>query len=78
MATRVGGSTAHLFDGRGSKVPVHEQQDMGMAEKRVHRLVPSASACGIPASKPLSVLDRDRAYSYSDACTVYRVPTNDL
>jgi hypothetical protein len=61
VATRVGGSTAHLFGWRGSKAPVHEQQNMGMAEKLVHSPVPRASACGIPASKPLSVLDHDKA-----------------
>ena len=45
---------------------------------RAHRPVPRASACGIPASKPLSVLDHDKAYIYLDACTVYRVLANDL
>jgi hypothetical protein len=29
-------------------------------------------------SKPLSVLDHDKAYGLFDACTVYRVPLNDF
>src|SRR5215475_12062170 len=40
--------------------------------------VPRASACGIPASTLLSVLDHDKAYRQLDACTVYRGPFNDL
>jgi hypothetical protein len=43
-----------------------------MAEIGVHPHVHCASACGIPASTLLSVLDYDRAYICSDACT--RVP----
>jgi len=39
-----------------------------------HSSSPRASACGIPASTLLSVLDHDKAYSYLDACTVHRVP----
>jgi hypothetical protein len=39
---------------------------------------PRAFACGIPASTRLSVLDRDKAYSSLDACTVHRVPLNGL
>lgn len=39
---------------------------------RAHLSVFRASACGIPASKPLSVLDRDKAY-FLLRC-VHRVP----
>ena len=49
-----------------------------MAMTRAQPSFPRASACGIPASMPLSVLDHDTAYFYSDACTVYRVPAHDL
>jgi hypothetical protein len=49
-----------------------------MHATRTHSSAPRASACGIPASTLLSVLDHDKAYSYLDACTVHRVPFNDL
>jgi len=47
-----------------------------MHATRARLSAPCASACGIPASTPLYVLDRDKAYSYLDACTVY--PSNEL
>jgi len=43
-----------------------------MPATQTHLSVSRASACGIPASRPLSVLDLDEAYIYSDVCTVYR------
>src|SRR5215831_18026183 len=46
-----------------------------MGATRANLSVPGASACGIPASRLLSVLDHDRAYIYSGACTVYRAPS---
>jgi hypothetical protein len=49
-----------------------------MGETWAHPLVPGASACGIPASTLLSALDPDKAYGCLDACTVHRVPFNDL
>jgi hypothetical protein len=49
-----------------------------MEATRAHLSVFRAFACGIPASKLLCVLDRHMAYSYLDACTVHRVPFNDL
>jgi hypothetical protein len=48
-----------------------------MEATRARLSSPRASACGIAASTPLSVLGRDRAYSYLDACPVHRVPFND-
>ncbi len=77
-----------MFGGRGcglvlsimrpgpAKAPVHAREKAGTGATQANLPVPRASACGIPASKPLSVLDRDKAYFYSDACTVYRVPVD--
>jgi len=49
-----------------------------MHATRAHLSAPQPSACGISASTLLSLLDHDKAYSYLDACTVHRVPYNDL
>jgi hypothetical protein len=45
-----------------------------MLVRRLQSFALRAFACGSPASTLLFVLDRDRAYSYVVACTVYRVP----
>ena len=68
--------TSQLVAGRRAQALVHARQTVSMADTRAHRSVPRVSACGIPASMLLSVLDHDRAYFYLDACTVYRVPVD--
>ena len=70
--------TSELLAERPAKALVHAQQKAWLREMRVHQPVPIAFACGIPASTPLSVLDRDKAYIYSDACTVYPSTINYL
>jgi hypothetical protein len=55
---------------------VHAGQKVTFEATRAHLSVTRASACGISASMPLSVLDRDKACLYSDACTVHRVPAD--
>ena len=40
-----------------------------MGARQANLSVYRASACGIPASKLLFVLDRDRAYIHPDSCT---------
>jgi hypothetical protein len=47
-----------------------------MTETQAHPPVPGAFACSIPASRPLSVLEHDKAYISSDACTVHRAPVD--
>jgi hypothetical protein len=49
-----------------------------MKPMRAHLFASRASACGMHASMLLSLLDHDKAYIYSDACTVHRVPVADL
>jgi len=74
---RVGDPNYRLCSGKRARARVHALRKGWLAQRRVHLPVQSASACGIPASRPLFVLDHDRAYICSDACTVYRAPLDD-
>ena len=55
---------------------MHAWQKVAFEATPAHLFVFRASACGIPASRLLSLLDHDKAYICSDACTVYRVPVD--
>ena len=68
------GPSPVLFAGTRAKALVYARQIALTAPTRTHASVLGASACGIRASTPLSVLDHDRAYICLDACTVYRAP----
>lgn len=58
---RVGVPTSELLSGRLERVLVHASRKVLVAMTQAHPSVPCASACGIPASRPLSQLDRDKA-----------------
>jgi len=72
-----GPGPSYCLLGDSRSVRYNANQRMWMTETQAHPPVPGAFACSIPASRPLSVLEHDKAYISSDACTVHRAPFND-